>query len=91
MAESVLLKKICRETLWCLLYISGQNLYHSVDQWIDEIDFLSHTLKTERVPEEPSLIRIGIPPLGESRTPPYAVNDDQHRLNSVISELTDHS
>lgn len=91
LAESVLLKKICRETLWCLLYISGQNLYHSVDQWLDEIDFLSHTLKTERVPEEPSLIRIGIPPFGENRTPPYAVNDDQHRLNPFLSELADHS
>ena len=53
-------EKDSRETLWCLLFISGQNLYHSVEQWLDEIDFLSHTLKTERVTEEPSLIKVGI-------------------------------
>lgn len=71
--ELNLLKKICREVLWCLLYVSAQKLYDKLETWIAEIDLLQNFINTGRELEESSLINVGVPPVGKKREPPFQV------------------
>jgi len=68
------IEQICLAVLWSLLSVSAQDIYQSILEWLQQVDFAAAAFNANRPISENDLAKIGIPGINEYPIPPNHVD-----------------
>lgn len=78
------IESITRELLWCLLVVSGANVFTDVDALLNQVDFLISAIRANRAVSEDDLESVGVPALIGKRNPPNTIDHRRRRGQTWI-------